>query len=174
MIFKLQQKKRSLENKHYMFYLLSPLSLRWSKLSLFIIGNRSPFTSRKGPNGKPYELPQPNTDISFVSSGRPSIDRMNPLFDSFETSSTPRLSNFSNFSDLDQGFESYAGRSVDGRISVDARRSVDGRKSMDTATEISYASIDSDQNLSLSPPRVRNPFFFAKLLSRSSNYYNFK
>ncbi|KAK1372382.1 U-box domain-containing protein 52-like [Heracleum sosnowskyi] len=109
---------------------------------------RSPFSSRNGPNGKPYELSQPKTDLSFVSSGRPSIDRMNPLFDSFETSSTPRLSNFSNFSDLDQGLESFARRSEDGR------RSVDGRRSMDTVTptELSYASMDSDPNLSLSPP----------------------
>lgn len=92
--------------------------------------------------------------MSFVSSGRPSTDRMNPLFDSFETSSTPRLSNFSNFSDLDQGFESYV------RGSGDGGRSVDGRKSVDTITptELSYASMDSDYNLSLSPPTVRNLF----------------
>ncbi|KAL8101805.1 U-box domain-containing protein 52-like isoform X2 [Apium graveolens] len=109
---------------------------------------RSPFT-RKGPNGKPYEFSQPNSEISFISSGRPSTDRMHPLFDSFETSSSSRLSNFSNFSDLDQGLESYARRTEDGR------RSMDGRKSIDTVTttELSYASMDNDIYQSLSPPK---------------------
>ncbi|KAF8407365.1 hypothetical protein HHK36_006493 [Tetracentron sinense] len=66
---------------------------------------RSPFT-RRGRNGKSYgELSLPDTDISFVSSGRPSIDHMFPsLYDNLESGRTPRLSNGS---DLDnRSFES--------------------------------------------------------------------
>lgn len=98
---------------------------------------KSPFSHRKGPNGRSYgDLSQLDKDISFVSSGRPSVERMRPSFDSFETSSTPR---FSNFSDIDnQGFESYQF----------GRRSVDSN----TPHELSYTSSDSDFNPSTSPP----------------------
>ncbi|GKU87556.1 hypothetical protein SLEP1_g1940 [Rubroshorea leprosula] len=72
---------------------------------------RSPFT-RRGPNGKSYpELATPDTDISFVSSGRPSIDRIFPSFYDSEASSRtsnktpPRLSNFSDI-DNNYSFES--------------------------------------------------------------------
>ncbi|KAI3728256.1 hypothetical protein L6452_16889 [Arctium lappa] len=61
---------------------------------------KSPFNNRRGPNGKPYgELPPPESDISFVSSGRPSVDNIN-MFPSFESE---RIS----FSELDQGFDLY-------------------------------------------------------------------
>ncbi|KAJ4964120.1 hypothetical protein NE237_024059 [Protea cynaroides] len=55
---------------------------------------RSPFTRGRGPTGKSYgELSAPDTDISFVSSGRPSIDRMFPsLYDHLESGRTSRLS----------------------------------------------------------------------------------
>ncbi|KAJ4957677.1 hypothetical protein NE237_024788 [Protea cynaroides] len=56
---------------------------------------RSPFTrGGRSPTAKSYgDLPPPETDISFVSSGRPSIDRMFPsLYDHIESSRTPRLS----------------------------------------------------------------------------------
>uniref|UniRef100_A0A5B6Z2D4 RING-type E3 ubiquitin transferase n=1 Tax=Davidia involucrata TaxID=16924 RepID=A0A5B6Z2D4_DAVIN len=58
---------------------------------------KSPFTHRKGPNGRSYgELSPPDTDISFVSSGRPSSDQMFPSFyDSFEMGRTHRLSSCS-------------------------------------------------------------------------------
>ncbi|XVF48102.1 hypothetical protein PTKIN_Ptkin03bG0164600 [Pterospermum kingtungense] len=77
---------------------------------------RSPFT-RRGLNGKSYpDLPLPDTDISFVSSGRPSIDRIFPAFcDVQETSRTaPRLSNFSDI-ESNYSFESmqYGRRSID-------------------------------------------------------------
>ncbi|KAJ6745195.1 U-BOX DOMAIN-CONTAINING PROTEIN 34-LIKE [Salix koriyanagi] len=77
---------------------------------------RSPFT-RRGLTGKSYgELSVPDTDISFVSSGRPSIDRIFPGFcDNTETSRTPpRLSNFSDI-DSNYSFESlhYARKSLD-------------------------------------------------------------
>ncbi|KAK2986984.1 LOW QUALITY PROTEIN: hypothetical protein RJ640_024882 [Escallonia rubra] len=69
--------------------------------------NRSPFTHRRGPNGKSYrELSSLDTDISFVSSGRPSIDRLFPSYGySFEMGATPR---FSNFSDIDKASSHFA------------------------------------------------------------------
>ncbi|XP_034928280.1 U-box domain-containing protein 35 [Populus alba] len=77
---------------------------------------RSPFT-RRGLNGKSYgELSVPDSDISFVSSGRASIDSIFPAFyDNTETSRTPpRLSNISDF-DSNYSFESlhYGRRSMD-------------------------------------------------------------
>ncbi|KAH8481334.1 hypothetical protein H0E87_028992 [Populus deltoides] len=77
---------------------------------------RSPFT-RRGLNGKSYgELSVPDSDISFVSSGRASIDSIFPAFyDNTETSRTPpRLSNMSDF-DSNYSFESlhYGRRSMD-------------------------------------------------------------
>ncbi|XP_011019963.1 PREDICTED: U-box domain-containing protein 34-like [Populus euphratica] len=53
---------------------------------------KSPFT-RRGGIAK-YEPSIPDSDISFVSSGRPSIDHTFPaIYDAFETGMTPRLSN---------------------------------------------------------------------------------
>ncbi|CAH8263356.1 unnamed protein product [Arabidopsis lyrata] len=77
---------------------------------------RSPFT-RRG-NGKSYgDLSVPESDISFISSGRPSIDRIFPsLYDNNDPTRTPpRLSNFSDMdysSNLDQS-SNYGRRSVD-------------------------------------------------------------
>ncbi|KAK1369992.1 U-box domain-containing protein 52-like [Heracleum sosnowskyi] len=85
---------------------------------------KSPFSHNNGPNEKPYgDLSQLNLDISFVSSGRPSTERMFPSFgDSFDMSSTPpRLSNISDGDS--QGYDF-------GRISVDTA----------TPTELSYTS----------------------------------
>ncbi|XP_057510750.1 U-box domain-containing protein 35-like [Actinidia eriantha] len=95
---------------------------------------KSPFTHRKAANGKPHaELSPPDTDISFVSSGRTSIDRMFPSFyDSLDTNRSPRLSSYS---DLDNhSFESLHF----------------GRKSIDTTTppEFSQVSHDSDKSSS--------------------------
>uniref|UniRef100_M1AKI8 RING-type E3 ubiquitin transferase n=1 Tax=Solanum tuberosum TaxID=4113 RepID=M1AKI8_SOLTU len=77
---------------------------------------KSPFTHRKGPNGKPYEISLPDTDISYVSSGRPSIDNIySSLSDSYESGgpTPPRLSGFSDFDS--QSFDStqFGRRSVD-------------------------------------------------------------
>uniref|UniRef100_A0A6N2MCU6 RING-type E3 ubiquitin transferase n=1 Tax=Salix viminalis TaxID=40686 RepID=A0A6N2MCU6_SALVM len=76
----------------------------------------SPFT-RRGLNGKSYgELSVPDSDISFVSSGRASIDNIfPPFYDNTETSRTPpRLSNISDL-DSNYSFESlhYGRRSMD-------------------------------------------------------------
>ncbi|XP_022131589.1 U-box domain-containing protein 35-like isoform X2 [Momordica charantia] len=77
---------------------------------------RSPFT-RKGYNGKmPGEMSLPDTDISFVSSGRPSVDRLFPSY--FDTPDsgrvTPRLSSGTE-ADMYNSFESqpFGRRSVD-------------------------------------------------------------
>jgi len=69
---------------------------------------RSPFT-RRGLNGKSYgDIPLPDTDISFVSSGRPSIDRMFPSFyDNLDISShTPPRMSYSSDIDINQSFDS--------------------------------------------------------------------
>lgn len=90
-----------------------------------MIENRSPFTNRKGPNGKPYgELLPPDLDISFVSAGRPSAD--NVLFDSDIVGANSRIS----FSELENpGYDSYNL----------------GRKSVDviSANDMSYSTFDS-------------------------------
>ncbi|KAJ8528402.1 hypothetical protein K7X08_022094 [Anisodus acutangulus] len=94
---------------------------------------KSPFTHRKGPNGKPYEISYlPDTDISYVSSGRPSIDNIySSISDSYDGGgpTPPRLSGFSDFDT--QSFDS----------------SQFGRRSVDTLTpsELSFVSIESDR-----------------------------
>ncbi|CAJ2674830.1 U-box domain-containing protein 35-like [Trifolium pratense] len=80
---------------------------------------RSPFTRRR-PNDKSYgELPMPDSDISFVSSGRPSTDRLFPSiynhnYNSESSFSNPRLS-YSSDTDGNYSFESinYGRRSID-------------------------------------------------------------
>ncbi|PHT93394.1 hypothetical protein T459_01276 [Capsicum annuum] len=101
---------------------------------------KSPFTHRKGPNGKPYEISQPDTDISFVSSGRPSIDSMFPSFaDSYDSGATPpRLSAFSDFEG--QNFESMPM----------------GRRSLDILpSELTFLSMEGDRT-SISSTQVGN------------------
>ncbi|EEF44126.1 U-box domain-containing protein 35 [Ricinus communis] len=102
---------------------------------------RSPFT-RRGLNGKSYgELSIPDTDISFVSSGRPSIDRMFPAFyDVLEMGA--RNQRLSNVSDIDsiQSFESmqFGRRSIDINIG--------------SPPEFSSMSYDSDRLSTASQP----------------------
>lgn len=86
---------------------------------------KSPFTNRRGPNGKPYgELLPPDSDISFVSSGRASIDNIFPSLDNELSPVKSRIS----FSELDnQGFDSYQL----------------GRRSVDINTDMSFSSFDS-------------------------------
>ncbi|KAL1207130.1 U-box domain-containing protein 35 [Cardamine amara subsp. amara] len=80
---------------------------------------RSPFT-RRG-NGRSYgDLSVPESDISFVSSGRPSIDRIFPnLYDNNNNNNDPNRTppRLSNYSDMDYvpSFDSsnYGRRSVD-------------------------------------------------------------
>ncbi|XP_016490634.1 U-box domain-containing protein 52 isoform X1 [Nicotiana tabacum] len=104
--------------------------LPMSNLQSDTLNMKSPFTHRKGPNGKPYEISQPDTDISFVSSGRPSIDNMFPSFaDNYDSGATPpRLSGFSDFEA--QNFEP---------IPL-------GRRSLDIMpSELSFLSMEGDR-----------------------------
>ncbi|KAJ9689187.1 hypothetical protein PVL29_014713 [Vitis rotundifolia] len=100
---------------------------------------QSPFTRGRASLSKSYgELSVPETDISFVSSGRPSIDRIYPfLYDNLDTGMNPRLSNssemnprlsnssdlntrLSNGSELDwRSFASSGGRSSELNYSLD-------------------------------------------------------
>ncbi|KAA8520993.1 hypothetical protein F0562_011666 [Nyssa sinensis] len=91
---------------------------------------KSPFTHRKNANGRSYgELSPPDTDISFVSSGRPSIDHMFPSFyDSVEMSRNQRLSSCSETDN--HGFDSLHF----GRNSLD----------MIPPSDFSFVSHDSD------------------------------
>ncbi|KAM0026950.1 putative protein kinase RLK-Pelle-RLCK-IXb family [Helianthus debilis subsp. tardiflorus] len=72
---------------------------------------KSPFTNRRGPNGKPYEeLLPPDSDISFVNTGRMSVDNIFPSLDNELSPVRSRMS----FSELDnQGFDLLERRSVD-------------------------------------------------------------
>ncbi|KAI5354721.1 PREDICTED: U-box domain-containing [Prunus dulcis] len=103
---------------------------------------RSPFT-RKGPNGKSYaDLPMPDTDISYVSSGRPSIDRIFPAFyDNLDSGriTPPRMSSSTEI-DLNHSFES---------MQYFGRRSVDVSSSPPTFSSVSQ---DSDRLSSASQP----------------------
>ncbi|KAI4380216.1 hypothetical protein MLD38_006433 [Melastoma candidum] len=104
---------------------------------LFNVICRSPFSRGKGANGKPYgECGLPDSDISFVSSGRPSVDRVLPsLYDNMDG----RLSSSSD---------------IDGIYSFD--NNFLGRRSVDTIfhNEFSYASQDSDKSFTSSSPNV--------------------
>ncbi|XP_010472443.1 PREDICTED: U-box domain-containing protein 52-like [Camelina sativa] len=93
---------------------------------------KSPFT-RRG-NGRSYgDLSVPESDISFVSSGRPSIDRIFPsLYDNNDPNRTPpRLSNFS---DMDYG-SNFDQSSNYGRRSMD----------MNSPTDMSSGSFESER-----------------------------
>ncbi|KAL2346855.1 hypothetical protein Fmac_000855 [Flemingia macrophylla] len=95
---------------------------------------RSPFT-RKGYTGRQYvDTAMPDTDISFVSSGRPSTERLFPsLYNSDTGIFNPRLS-YSSESDLNYSFELMQ----------------HGRKSVEISTppEFSSFSFESDKNSS--------------------------
>ncbi|KAI4381150.1 hypothetical protein MLD38_007257 [Melastoma candidum] len=65
---------------------------------LFVVSFSSPFTRNKGSTNRTYEPSRPDSDISFTSSGRPSIDRLFPSV--YDNSEPLRLSN-STTSDLD-------------------------------------------------------------------------
>ncbi|WJZ85024.1 hypothetical protein VitviT2T_004593 [Vitis vinifera] len=94
---------------------------------------KSPFTrGARGPNGRSYgEISLPDSDISFVSSGRPSTDRMFPPFYDSNIDiirSNPRLSNSS---DMDnQTFES----------------SQMGRKSMEIGSPPEFLAISQEND----------------------------
>ncbi|GAA0152075.1 hypothetical protein LIER_37414 [Lithospermum erythrorhizon] len=69
---------------------------------------RSPFNNRRGPNGRPYDLSTPpESDISYVSSGKQSMDNaLHSFTDDTEDGRTPP--NISGFNDHDmRSFESF-------------------------------------------------------------------
>lgn len=97
--------------------------------------DRSPFTRGTGPTHRPYESSVIDSDISFVSSGRPSIDRMFPsLYEEMDSGSgmTPRLS----------GGSDYDIRSFGSSFS--------GAKSID---QNDYSFCSQDSGMSMSPQR---------------------
>ncbi|CAI0376291.1 unnamed protein product [Linum tenue] len=81
---------------------------------------RSPLT-RKGVNVKSYgDINLAETDISFVSSGRPSIDRMFPAFyDSNNNPDAGRPPRLSNLSELESDLNSFESAMQPGRRSLD-------------------------------------------------------
>ncbi|KAJ6435960.1 hypothetical protein OIU84_001066 [Salix udensis] len=96
---------------------------------------KSPFTRRGGLAR--YE-PVSDSDISFVSSGRPSTDRMFPAFhDVLETGMVPRLSNSS-----DYDYRSF-GSSNSGNKSID----VGSQYNFSSTSEESGTSWSSSQNM---------------------------
>ncbi|KAI3892081.1 hypothetical protein MKW92_016863 [Papaver armeniacum] len=101
---------------------------------------RSPF-GRAGGRGhpeRPYgEYSNPDTDISYVSSGRPSVDRMFPsLYDNFDPVRTPpRLSNSSD---------------MDGRKSFESLRMGGGPRSVDLQYSSDFSMISQDSKMSSS------------------------
>ena len=99
--------------------------------------NRSPFNNRRAPNGRSYgELLPPESDISFVSNGRPSSDSIN-MFPQFDGETSARVS----FSELEQGFDSYQM----------------GRRSADINTPLDLTAFESPRT-SLSSNAVLNLF----------------
>ncbi|OIV97779.1 hypothetical protein TanjilG_12536 [Lupinus angustifolius] len=94
---------------------------------------RSPFT-RKGYSGRSYaESSIPDSDISFVSSGRPSIDCMFPsLYSNSDTTTSNSRLSYSSDNDGNNSFESmhYDRRSVE----------------VGTPSEFSSVSFESDKN----------------------------
>ncbi|KAL3844341.1 hypothetical protein ACJIZ3_001744 [Penstemon smallii] len=90
---------------------------------------KSPFSTRKAPNGKPYEFSPPETDISFVSCGRQSVDMYPSFNESYDGVRTPpRLSGFS---DMDN-FDSW----LPGRKSIDVK----------TPSDLSFSSLENDKS----------------------------
>lgn len=118
-------------------------ALNWSTYNLN--QNRSPFTRGKASMNRSYEL-SADSDISFVSSGRPSIDRMFPSFyDITESGTTPRHSNSSEY-DL----KSFAS-------------SLSGAKSLDMSTSpLDFSSNSGDSSKSWSSQNMVRKIFLRK------------
>lgn len=62
---------------------------------------KSPFTHRKGPNGRSYDLSPLETDISFVGSSRRSVDVFPAFNESFDVEGAPTPPRLSGLSDID-------------------------------------------------------------------------
>lgn len=76
--------------------------------------DRSPFTRGGRSIHRSYESSIPDSDISFVSSGRPSVDRMFPsMYDDLDSGITPRLSSGSDFDVRSFGSSFSGAKSID-------------------------------------------------------------
>ncbi|CAN1820169.1 U-box domain-containing protein 34 [Linum perenne] len=111
------------------------------QLMVPIFSGKSPL-NRNAVNAKSYgELKLPDTDISFVSSGRTSIDRMFPGFYdnnpmSSEAGRPPRLSNLSDIeNDLMNGFES-----------MQQQQHAGGRRSVDISSSPRLSSVSQEND----------------------------
>ncbi|KAK2971815.1 hypothetical protein RJ640_009724, partial [Escallonia rubra] len=100
---------------------------------------RSPFTRGKASNRSYGELSVPDSDISFVSSGRPSTDRMRPSF-SDEMVVTPRLS---------------GGSDTENRLSFGSPFS--GPRASDSSNMFGNPSSSSQDNANISWSSSQNP-----------------
>ncbi|KAK3000369.1 hypothetical protein RJ639_020410, partial [Escallonia herrerae] len=100
---------------------------------------RSPFTRGKASNRSYGELSVPDSDISFVSSGRPSTDRMHPSF-SDEMVLTPRLS---------------GGSDTENRLSLGSPFS--GPRASDSSNMFGNPSSSSQENVNISWSSSQNP-----------------
>lgn len=104
---------------------------------IFFLWNRSPFTRPGRPIHRSFESSIPDSDISFVSSGRPSVDRMFPsLYEEMDSGISSRLSSSSDY-DLKSFGSSYS-----------------NAKSVDHA-DYSFSSQDSGHSMS-SSSRISN------------------
>ncbi|KAL1532333.1 U-box domain-containing protein 35-like [Salvia divinorum] len=97
---------------------------------------KSPFASRRGPNGRAYDISPPDTDISFVSSRR-SVDVFPTSIDFLDSGPTPpRLSGIS---DVDyQGFDSWNL----------------GRKSVDVLSPIDFSTASPENDKGFAPQNM--------------------
>lgn len=106
--------------------------------------NRSPFTSRRGLNGRAYDISPPDTDISFVSSRR-SVDVFPTFGDRSSFDGGPTPPRLSEFSDADQSFDSWNL----------------GRKSVDILSPLDFASPENDKGFA--PQNMVRALDFKKL-----------
>lgn len=110
----------------------------------FNFWNRSPFTRHNRDSmNKPYEPYMPDTDISFVSSGRTSVDRLFPSFyENLESGlTTPRLSTSS-----DYDFGNF-GSSLSGNKQLDMLHSQFDHYSSSSSESGKLSSSSSSQNI---------------------------
>lgn len=122
---------------------------------IILFGSRSPFP-RRGLNGKSYgEIYLPHTDVSFVSSGRPSFDRVFPtLHDHLDIGRTPSRMSYSSEIDINQSYE----------FMQFGRRSVD----VSCPPELQSVSVESDRLSNSSQSMVRTCSRFTDLAIFSS------
>lgn len=94
--------------------LLSEGLISLINLILMDMLDRSPFIRGGRAMNKSHESSIPDSDISFVSSGRPSVDRMFPsLYEDLDNGIVPRLSCGSDFDSKSYGSSFSGAKSID-------------------------------------------------------------